>query len=77
MAHWFGFAAVAGAFGGILAFAIQQANLIGGLHGHNWKLLFIVEGIYSLFTPFFINMLSRCSCVLSGNIYHLLPAGPS
>ncbi|GJJ14844.1 hypothetical protein Clacol_009112 [Clathrus columnatus] len=43
MAYWFAFAAVAGAFGGIIAFAIQQADLGGALHNHNWKLLFIVE----------------------------------
>ncbi|KAF8527116.1 major facilitator superfamily domain-containing protein [Gautieria morchelliformis] len=58
MAYWFSFAAVAGAFGGVLAFAIQQANLIGGLHGHNWKLLFIVEGIpafcLGIFTIFYL-----------------------
>ncbi|KAF8518348.1 major facilitator superfamily domain-containing protein [Hysterangium stoloniferum] len=45
MAYWFGFAAVAGAFGGLIAFAVQQADLDGPLHGHNWRLLFIVEGI--------------------------------
>jgi hypothetical protein len=44
MAHWFGFAAVAGAFGGLIAFGVQTANLGGLLHGHNWKLLFIIEG---------------------------------
>lgn len=44
LAYWFAFAAVAGACGGIIAFGIQQADLIGSLHGHNWKLLFIVEG---------------------------------
>ncbi|TDL18778.1 MFS general substrate transporter [Rickenella mellea] len=41
MAHWFGFAAVAGAFGGLIAFGIQ--------HSHAsiapWRLLFIIEGI--------------------------------
>lgn len=47
LAYWFAFAAVAGACGGIIAFGIQQADLIGPLHGHNWKLLFIVEGIPS------------------------------
>jgi len=45
MAYWFGFAAVAGAFGGLIAFGIQTANLSGSLHEHNWKLLFIVEGL--------------------------------
>ncbi|KIJ36293.1 hypothetical protein M422DRAFT_782228 [Sphaerobolus stellatus SS14] len=45
MAYWFGFAAVAGAFGGLIAFGVQHADLSGPLHGHNWKLLFIVEGL--------------------------------
>jgi sugar phosphate permease len=41
MAYWFGFAAVAGAFGGLLAFGVQNihANI------QNWRLLFIIEGI--------------------------------
>ncbi|KAI5122100.1 hypothetical protein M0805_002222 [Coniferiporia weirii] len=42
MAYWFGFAAVAGAFGGVIAFGIQHvhdANIA------DWRLLFIVEGI--------------------------------
>ncbi|KAK2461227.1 hypothetical protein APHAL10511_006754 [Amanita phalloides] len=50
MAYWFGFAAVAGAFGGILAFGISHVHA----HIENWKLLFIIEGvptiILSLFT---------------------------
>ncbi|EEB90002.1 hypothetical protein MPER_11850 [Moniliophthora perniciosa FA553] len=41
MAYWFGFAAVAGAFGGIVAFGIQHANVAIS----NWRLLFIVEGV--------------------------------
>ncbi|GLB42135.1 putative major facilitator superfamily protein [Lyophyllum shimeji] len=41
MAYWFGFAAVAGAFGGLLAFGIQNVHA----HIQNWRLLFIVEGI--------------------------------
>ncbi|KAF9269417.1 MFS general substrate transporter [Marasmius fiardii PR-910] len=41
MAYWFGFAAVAGAFGGIIAFGVGVANI--GIS--NWRLLFIVEGI--------------------------------
>ncbi|KZS98503.1 MFS general substrate transporter [Sistotremastrum niveocremeum HHB9708] len=41
MAYWFGFAAVAGAFGGLIAFGIQNAHLAIS----NWRLLFIVEGI--------------------------------
>jgi hypothetical protein len=39
MAYWFGFAAVAGAFGGLLAFGIQNAKT----DIENWRLLFIVE----------------------------------
>ncbi|KAF9500712.1 MFS general substrate transporter [Pleurotus eryngii] len=41
MAYWFGFAAVAGAFGGLLAFGIQHAHAAIA----NWRLLFLVEGI--------------------------------
>lgn len=39
MAYWFGFAAVAGAFGGLIAFGIQHADSAIA----NWRLLFIVE----------------------------------
>ena len=39
MAYWFGFAAVAGAFGGLLAFGISHTNT----HIDDWRLLFIVE----------------------------------
>jgi MFS family permease len=41
LAYWFGFAAVAGAFGGLIAFGISQ------IHGTvaEWRLLFIIEGI--------------------------------
>jgi hypothetical protein len=41
MAYWFGFAAVAGAFGGLVAFGVQQAHS----HVANWKILFIIEVI--------------------------------
>jgi len=41
MAYWFGFAAVAGAFGGLVAFGIQHAHTAVS----NWRLLFVVEGI--------------------------------
>ncbi|KAI0805978.1 MFS general substrate transporter [Irpex lacteus] len=41
MAQWFGFAAVAGAFGGLIAFGVQHAHVAI----QNWRLLFIVEGI--------------------------------
>ncbi|KAH0580795.1 hypothetical protein H2248_011952 [Termitomyces sp. 'cryptogamus'] len=41
MAYWFGFAAVAGAFGGLVAFGVQHihANI------ENWRVLFVIEGI--------------------------------
>ncbi|KAJ2914794.1 hypothetical protein MD484_g5598, partial [Candolleomyces efflorescens] len=45
MAYWFGFAAVAGAFGGLIAFGIQHAET----SLRHWKLLFIVEGIPPIF----------------------------
>ncbi|KAF8635367.1 hypothetical protein AX15_000372 [Amanita polypyramis BW_CC] len=54
MAYWFGFAAVAGAFGGVLAFGVSQVKA----HIQNWRLLFIIEGvptvILSIFTFFFL-----------------------
>ncbi|KAJ7583658.1 MFS general substrate transporter [Mycena floridula] len=42
MAYWFGFAAVAGAFGGLLAFGIQGATHLAIAR---WRLLFIIEGL--------------------------------
>jgi hypothetical protein len=39
MAWWFGFAAVAGAFGGLLAFGVQQIQS----PVQNWRLLFVIE----------------------------------
>lgn len=39
MAYWFGFAAVAGAFGGLIAFGVQHINSSVS----NWRLLFIIE----------------------------------
>ncbi|KAF8636920.1 hypothetical protein AX17_003171 [Amanita inopinata Kibby_2008] len=44
MAYWFGFAAVAGAFGGLIAFGIQHIKS----SVPSWKLLFIFEGIPSM-----------------------------
>ncbi|KAH8103759.1 MFS general substrate transporter [Phellopilus nigrolimitatus] len=41
MAYWFGFAAVAGAFGGLIAFGVQHAHAAVA----DWRLLFIIEGI--------------------------------
>ena len=39
LAYWFGFAAVAGAFGGLVAFGVQHAHAAIA----NWRLLFIIE----------------------------------
>ncbi|KAH9965175.1 major facilitator superfamily domain-containing protein [Russula dissimulans] len=41
LAYWFGFAAVAGAFGGLIAYGVQHAHAAIA----NWRLLFIIEGI--------------------------------
>jgi len=41
IASWFGFAAVAGAFGGLLAYGIEHVKTSIG----NWRLLFIMEGV--------------------------------
>jgi hypothetical protein len=47
MAYWFGFAAVAGAFGGLVAFGVQQVGYgpyIAGVGGEwDWKVLFLIE----------------------------------
>ncbi|KAF9477800.1 MFS general substrate transporter [Pholiota conissans] len=40
-ALWFGFATVAGAFGGLIAFGVQHIESSVS----NWKLLFIIEGV--------------------------------
>ncbi|EJU01202.1 MFS general substrate transporter [Dacryopinax primogenitus] len=42
---WFSCANVAGAFGGLIAFGVQ--NIHGSIH--NWRLLFIIEGIPAAF----------------------------
>ncbi|OCB89282.1 MFS general substrate transporter [Sanghuangporus baumii] len=47
MAYWFGFAAVAGAFGGLIAFGIQHAHAAIA----NWRLLFVVEVGYISILP--------------------------
>jgi MFS family permease len=39
LAYWFGFAAVAGAFGGLIAFGVQHVHAAI----ENWRLLFIIE----------------------------------
>ncbi|KAJ6472650.1 major facilitator superfamily domain-containing protein [Mycena vulgaris] len=41
MAYWFGFAAVAGAFGGLIASGAQHVHAAI----HNWRILFIIEGL--------------------------------
>ncbi|EKM77389.1 hypothetical protein AGABI1DRAFT_122128 [Agaricus bisporus var. burnettii JB137-S8] len=41
MAYWFGFAAVAGAFGGLIAFGTQHVHAAIS----SWRILFIIEGI--------------------------------
>ncbi|KAG2226536.1 hypothetical protein INT45_014280 [Circinella minor] len=43
---FFGFATVAGAFGGVLAYGIMQMEGIRGLHG--WQWIFIIEAIPTL-----------------------------
>jgi len=47
MAYWFGFAAVAGAFGGLIAFGVQQLGYgpyLKGIGGEwDWKVLFLIE----------------------------------
>jgi len=50
MGYWFGFAAVAGAFGGLIAFGVQQINYgpplktSGGSGGESdWRILFLIE----------------------------------
>lgn len=41
VAYWFGFAAVAGAFGGLLAYGIQNTEVSIA----HWRLLFLLEGL--------------------------------
>lgn len=48
LAYWFGFAAVAGAFGGLVAFGVQHAHAAIA----NWRLLFIIEGIPTILLGF-------------------------
>ncbi|KAH7925457.1 MFS general substrate transporter [Leucogyrophana mollusca] len=48
MAYWFGFAAVAGAFGGLIAFGVQNVHATI----QNWRLLFIIEGVPVFFLGF-------------------------
>jgi len=43
LAYWFGFAAVAGAFGGLIAYGVQHVHAAIA----NWRLLFIIEVRFS------------------------------
>ncbi|KAF8725101.1 hypothetical protein AX14_008389 [Amanita brunnescens Koide BX004] len=67
MAYWFGFAAIAGAFGGILAFGVSHAKA----HIENWRLLFIIEGIptiiLSILTYFFLPNRPESTTYLTAN----------
>ena len=47
-AYWFGFAAVAGAFSGLVAFGIQHVRAAVA----NWRLLFIIEGVPTILLGF-------------------------
>lgn len=54
MGYWFGFAAVAGAFGGLIAFGVQQINYgpplktTGGSGGESdWRILFLIEVLHT------------------------------
>ncbi|KAI6019896.1 major facilitator superfamily domain-containing protein [Pisolithus orientalis] len=44
LGYWFGFAAIAGAFGGLIAFGVQSVHF-GPNSESDWKLLFLIEGI--------------------------------
>jgi len=46
VAIFFSAATVAGAFGGLLAFAIEKMEGIGGLHG--WQWIFCLEGLATM-----------------------------
>lgn len=46
LAYYFGFAAFAGAFGGLIAFGVQHVHTAFA----KWKLLFLIEGIPSVLT---------------------------
>lgn len=48
IAYWFGFAAVAGAFGGLIAYGIQHVKVSIA----NWRLLFLLEGTPTIILGF-------------------------
>lgn len=77
MGYWFGFAAVAGAFGGLIAFGVQQINYgpplttSGGSGGESdWRILFLIEVLCTLWRrgvrcdPFFVDLVGY-SCNLA------------
>ncbi|KAF2100891.1 putative MFS nicotinic acid transporter Tna1 [Rhizodiscina lignyota] len=55
--YFYGAGALSGAFSGLLAFAIEKMNGVGGLAG--WRWIFILEGLITvvaaMVTPFFMN----------------------
>jgi MFS family permease len=51
IAIFFSAAALAGAFGGLLAAAIAQMNGLGGLSG--WAWIFVIEGLGTIFVGCF------------------------
>ena len=75
MALWFGFAAVAGAFGGLLAFGVQHIQS----PVQNWRLLFIIEVSPTVFNRIGIDALHRvyllCSWV--SQLYSFFRTDPS
>jgi MFS family permease len=52
MGIWYATASLAGAFSGLLAFAIEKMDGIGGLAG--WKWIFILEGLVPIIVSFFL-----------------------
>ena len=48
MAYWFGFAAVAGAFGGLIAFGVQHIHA----HIENWRAVYGTKKANSFYTRF-------------------------
>ena len=62
MAWWFGFAAVAGAFGGLLAFGVQHIQS----PVQNWRLLFIIEVSPTAINSIEIEPFLGCTSCVSG-----------
>ena len=73
MAYWFGFAAVAGAFGGLIAFGIQHAHTTI----ENWRLLFIVEVTiqFPIITRTYLTSFAGRSSDVAWNLDHVHPPG--